>query len=180
MLIDRFAPVYDFDERHALLVRAGTVRAHESVSGVDLARSHVIRLLFRLRGLPGRGPLTIRDLTRLGFVILDEDSGAEIVLGLIGRFWRLSGGLRRVEGGDFATFSEPGYVKAVWNFRVEPAGPERSMVSTETRVIATDPAALRSFRRYWMLIRPFSGLIRRRALALIREEAESAARGDAR
>lgn len=129
-------------------------------------------MLYRVRGLPAKGPLTLRDMTRLGFVVLDEDPGSEIVLGLVGRFWQAKGSFRRVEASDFAGFSEPGYVKAVMNFQVEPAGPGRSTVTTVTRVIATDPGSLRSFRRYWTLIGPFSALIRRRMLSLIRHQAE--------
>ena len=33
-------------------------------------------------------------------------------------------------------------------------------MSTETRVLCADAAALRSFRRYWLVVGPFSGLIR--------------------
>jgi hypothetical protein len=45
--------------------------------------------------------------------------------------------------------------KAVIDFRVGAAS-----LSTETRVHVADPVARRSFRRYWFVIRPFSGLIR--------------------
>jgi hypothetical protein len=38
------------------------------------------------------------------------------------------------------------------------------ILSTETRVLAVDAAALRAFRRYWLVVGPFSGLIRRRWL----------------
>ena len=50
---------------------------------------------------------------------------------------------------------------------------EGSLVATETRVRCTDAASLRSFRRYWRVIRPFSGLVRREALRAIRRTAES-------
>jgi hypothetical protein len=77
-----------------------------------------------------------------------------------------------MEASDFVEFSEPGYVKAAMNFLVESAGPGRSTVTTETRVVATDPDSFRSFRRYWVIVAPFSALIRRRMLSLIREHAE--------
>jgi hypothetical protein len=41
------------------------------------------------------------------------------------------------------------------------------MLHTQTRVFCTDEASLRRFRPYWLLIRPVSGLIRRRLLARI-------------
>jgi hypothetical protein len=176
VLLERFAPVYDVRESHSVLIDTGNDLSYRSVLAVDLVRSGVIRALFRVRGLPTKGPLTVRDMTRLGFVVLEEDPGTEIVLGLIGRFWLARGGLRVVEASDFVGFSEPGHVKAAMNFLVESAGPDRSTVTTETRVVATDPESLRSFRRYWVIVAPFSGLIRRRMLSLIRKHAELHAR----
>jgi hypothetical protein len=35
-----------------------------------------------------------------------------------------------------------------------------------------DAASARQFARYWLVVQPFSGLIRRRMLALIRRKAE--------
>jgi hypothetical protein len=172
VLIERFAADYDVGESHVVTVDAGVDVCYQAVLGVDLFRSRVIRILYRVRGLPAKGPSTLRDMTRWGFVVLDEDPGTEIVLGLVGRFWLVRGGLRRVEPDDFVEFSEPGYVKAAMNFLVESSGPDRSTVTTETRVIATDPDALRSFRRYWTLVAPFSALIRRRMLSVIRRQAE--------
>jgi hypothetical protein len=172
VLIERFAADYDVGESHVVTIDAGVDHCYRAVVAVDLSRSRTIRILYRIRGLSTEGPLTLRDMTRSGFVVLDEDPGTEIVLGLVGRFWLAKGGLRRVEASDFVEFSEPGYVKAVMNFLVESAGPDRSTVTTETRVMATDPGSLRSFRRYWTLIAPFSALIRRRMLSLIRQHAE--------
>jgi hypothetical protein len=50
---------------------------------------------------------------------------------------------------------------------------EGTVLSTETRVLATDAAARRRFRRYWLAIRPFSGLIRRVWLRAIKRRAEA-------
>jgi hypothetical protein len=60
--------------------------------------------------------------------------------------------------------------KAVIDFRVG-----ESSLSTETRVHVADPAARRKFRRYWRVIRPFSGLIRILFLRAARRRAEKAA-----
>jgi hypothetical protein len=173
VLIDRFLPIYEVWEHHQVEVATGTSRAYRAVVDLDLSRSPIIRFLFALRGLPKRQPLTLQDISTVGFVVLGEDPGKEIVLGVTGRFWRAGGGLRRVGPDDFATFTEPGYAMAAWNFRVEPTGSGRSIVSTETRVATTDVASRRAFRFYWRLVGPFSGLIRRRALALVKKNAEA-------
>jgi hypothetical protein len=47
-------------------------------------------------------------------------------------------------------------------------------LATETRVWAADPSSRRRFRRYWLVIRPCSGLIRRVWLRAIKRRAESA------
>ena len=80
--------------------------------------------------------------------------------------------MRRFAPQEFAAFDEPGWAKAAWNFRVEPAAGGGAAVTTETRVLCTDERSRRTFRCYWLLIRPFSGLIRHEILRLLRREAE--------
>ncbi|BAK84760.1 hypothetical protein GLX_23480 [Komagataeibacter medellinensis NBRC 3288] len=46
-------------------------------------------------------------------------------------------------------------------------------LTTETSVFCPTSATRRRFAPYWYLIRPVSGLIRRRMLAFIRKQAES-------
>jgi hypothetical protein len=48
---------------------------------------------------------------------------------------------------------------------------EDGTLTTETRVQLTDANARRAFRRYWLVIRPFSGLIRRAWLRAIAQRA---------
>jgi len=180
VLIDRYLHEYDVVERHHELVLADAERTYGAVRSVDLSRSRLVRGLVAARGLPrlvrgkrsASASLTIDDLLRGGFVWLDEDPGRELVLGVIGTFWRPGGGVRRVEPAEFAAFDEPGLAKAVWNFRVLPDGEGRSFVTTETRVRVPDEATRRKFLLYWAAIGPFSGLIRKRALRLVKRDAE--------
>ena len=112
-----------------------------------------------------------------GFLVLKEEAGREIVLGTCGQFWRFRG-RRRCPGietpADLLAFSAPGYAKAVINFRVQPEG-DGARVTTETRILATDPSARRRFAAYWRVIYPGSALIRRSWLAAIARRAESGA-----
>jgi hypothetical protein len=176
VLIDRFVPPgAGVAERHAVRVAAPPARAFRALRAVDFSRSSTIRTLFRLRGLvPLAGPapaVRLEDFVRHGFVRLAETPDAELVLGVVGQFWRPSGGLRPVAPGAFAGFDEPGYAKAAWNFHIAAAG-SGSLLSTETRVVTTDPTAERMFRLYWLGVGPFSKLIRRRMLHQIRMAAE--------
>jgi hypothetical protein len=180
VLIDDFMPSFDVSERHHTLVNAPADRAFEATRRVDLARSRVIRALFAVRGIPflfrGRRPprrrMTLDDLVSAGFVWLGEDLDREIVLGVVGTFWKPTGGVRRIDPSEFASFDEHGVAKAGWNFRVIPDGDDRSFVITETRVRVPDDASRRKFLLYWAVIGPFSGLIRKQALALVKADAE--------
>jgi hypothetical protein len=55
-------------------------------------------------------------------------------------------------------------------FRAEPVG-EGSRLLTETRVAAVDDRARRAFLRYWRVVRPFSGLVRKRWLVAVGKRA---------
>lgn len=176
MLIDGLLPEFDAVERHRVEVRAGARRTYAAVRGADLGRSALVRLLFATRGIRGAlrpGRITLDALRGAGFVLLGEDPGSEIVLGIVGRFWTPRGGLAEVRAEDFTSFDRPGYAKAAWNFHLEPRVAV-TLLSTETRVAATDDAARRRFRAYWALVRPFSGLTRSRALGVMKREAERA------
>ena len=86
----------------------------------------------RVRGEPG--DLRQR-LQGTGFVILDEVPGEELVIGVAGKFWRPDGGrCMGLTADDFAGFSRPGYAKVAWNFKLRAESPERTVLSTETRV----------------------------------------------
>lgn len=185
MLIDRYLPDFDVHERHHTLVDAPPEETYAAVRRLDLTRSRTVRRLLAARAIPGmirarrrprRESLTIDDLTRGGFVILEEEPGTEIVLGVVGRFWSAQPGVRRIEPSEFAGYDEPGVAKAAWNFRVESISDERSVVITETRVRCTDVEGRRKFVLYWAVMGPFSAVIRRRALGLIKQDAEGGRR----
>lgn len=120
-----------------------------------------VRLLFGLRGLGTS--MTLAALLGRGFVQLESVEPRHVVLGLIGRPWRLTGDVQVVSPAEFRAFSLPGYVRVAWSFTIEPAR-GGCVLRTETRVAATDASARRRFGAYWWLIGPFSSHIRRSML----------------
>jgi hypothetical protein len=64
-----------------------------------------------------------------------------------------------------------GYARAVWNFQVSPVS-GNSQLSTETRVQTFGRAATVKFRLYWIVVRPFSGLMRGAMLREVKRVAE--------
>lgn len=182
-LLDRHLPVYRHREVHALTVEAGAdavMRAIRELKGRDVALASV---LFAMRTLPARllgRPVRTSDpddrvvdiILEGGFILLDEGP-LEMVVGVIGRFWQLSASLVPLAGpADFAAFDREGHAKGIMSFTVEPLGPGRSRLRTETRVLPLGKEAARKFRLYWLFVRPGSGLIRWIWLAAIKRRAE--------
>ena len=169
-LLDSLMPVFDFGHRHAIVVAAPPARVAEAAETYSLATdgSAFGRLLFLLRGLtPPSG--TLRAAGRaMGFAVLAEEPGKELVLGVAGRFWAL-------DERAFVGFSRPGHAKAAMSLRYEPLADGRTRLSTETRVTCVDAAAYRRFTLYWALIGPFSAWLRRDLLSGIARRALRAA-----
>jgi len=175
--IDLFAPNPDAVETHTIKIAASPAVVYRALWTADLGGSLVIKLLLALRSLPGfvlRGSrprsqkVTLQTVIDSGFGVLNEEPGSEIVLGVIGRFWRPVGNLSPFKRDDFDRAVPPGMAHAVWNFRVSEGRNASTVLSTETRVTCGDLASRRKFRLYWFFVRPFSGLIRRIMLKNVR------------
>lgn len=173
MLLDDFLPAYDFHERHETLVPAPRDVVRRAADEWRPAESLLWRPLLWLRGL-GHPEGTIRQWAQsMGFLCL-ADTEDEVVFGQIGQFWSLGerdalASPRTVA--DFLRFADPSYAVAAMSVRVEEAGPGWTRLATETRVRALGAYARRRFRLYWLLIRPFSGLLRRAMLRGVRKRA---------
>lgn len=156
----------DHRERHELRVRATPAQALAAAREVPLAAMPLVRFLFRLRGL--------RVLPQGSFLdVMSREGFRELEPGLlvgVGQPWRLSGGLRAVD--DFGAFAEPGYAKMAMEVRAE-SHSIGALVVTETRIQLTDPISRRRFGLYWLVVRPFSGLVRRSWLRAAKRRAEA-------
>ena len=183
-LLDRFMPVYDVAERHTAYVNAPPDLTFAASCDVDLQRSRIIQAIFKGRELAlGAKP---EDTARprgllawaksLGWGVLADVPGREIVMGAVTKPWTANPVFRALPPDAFAAFDEPDYVKIVWMLRADPLKTGASLARTETRVMATDPAARRKFRRYWSIFSPGIVLIRRVALRLTKLDAERRAR----
>lgn len=170
MLIDEFLSEYDFVETHDISIRAAASDIYRVTNEIDFSESFLIRWLFRLRGMSGER-VTLRSMKRSRFEILGETLNREMVIGLVGRFWTIGGGLQKTDAESFKKFVTPGYAKAVWNFSLSPDGAD-TRLTTETRIKCTDGESRKSFGFYWTFIQPFSGLIRTEMLKLIKRRAE--------
>lgn len=188
--INDWMPTYDHVERHHTHVRAPAATVYRALLELDLASHPIARLLLGLRALPGlltgrrssarlRGrTVTLRDATAAGFVVLEERAPHEIVLGLTGCFWQISGGMLPSAPETFRDAPPAGSARAAWNFACTPAPDGTTLLTTETRVQCADAAARKAFGRYWLFVRPGSGLLRRLVLRSVRRAAERDANAD--
>jgi hypothetical protein len=155
-------PRYDVRTRHSIRVEAPPDRAVAAALAVTAAEAALLRRLFRLRGLRASAGGSIWDAMQVeGFAAYDDAT-----LVAIARPWQPRAQARPPD--EFEHFDEPGWAKLAVDFRAV-AGE----LVTETRVLLTDERARRAFRRYWLAIGPFSGLVRRSWLKAAKRRAEA-------
>lgn len=187
-------PVYDVVERHRTVVRAPPTHVFAALREADLTGGPLTRALLAVRAIPAaalalvrspraalaelrarrtqRGGARLADLERAGFRVVAERAPHEVVLGVLGKFWTLRGGLRpEVSRAHFDAGPPPGHALAAWSFTATPRSDGATELRTETRVLCAPDVRLR-FRAYWLLVRPGSGLIRKDMLRAIRRAAE--------
>ncbi|MGW3954155.1 hypothetical protein ACWEKM_25260 [Streptomyces sp. NPDC004752] len=170
--LDRLLPQWDHRERHEVAVRAPraeVLRAVEETRWRDLPLCHALLMFgsFGTKRDKAKEPF-ITSMTDGGFTRLHRD-GDQLVIGAVVSIEEPKGPATLTEPLDatFAAFDRHGHYKVAFDFRVV-----EGRLTTETRVISTDPASRRRFARYWALIRVPSGLIRREWLHGIRRRAE--------
>jgi hypothetical protein len=182
-LLDRFIRTYDVVERHQIRVAAPADVTLAAAREQDLLRVPLIRVIFRAREIvmgatPGgpqaRGLLAATQA--LGWGVLAEVPGREIVVGAITKPWEANVTFQALPPAEFAAFAQPGFVKIVWTLRADPLGRDTSLFRTETRAVATDAEARAYFRAYWAFASPGIALIRRLSLLPLKREAERRAR----
>ena len=179
-LLDRFMPEYDVVERHHAHVRAPAEITLSTAAAIDLRQSAIVRTIFRARELvlrPSAGEAArphglLAEMKSLGWGVLAETPGREIVVGAFTQPWMADVVFRALPPDEFAAFQAPGYVKIAWTLRADPVGREESIFRTETRVATVDPTARRKFRWYWARFSPGIVLIRRAMLHTVKREAE--------
>ena len=178
--LDQFMPVYDVAERHHIRVAAPSATTLAAARRVDLLGIPAVRAIVRAREIllraaheeaaPSRGLLA--DMESLGWVVLADIPGREIVMGAITKPWEANVTFTGVPPHEFAAAAPPDAVKIAWTLRADPIDAHHSVFRTETRALATDATAHARFRRYWALLSPGILLIRRMMLGQVKRAAE--------
>jgi hypothetical protein len=171
MLIDSYLPGYDFRTCRSILIESSSTAIYQQLLVADLSRSSTITLLFRLRGLRPDFH-TIRDLEKLGFTLLQENPGEEILFGMITHHARFSDCRPGITAAEFLEQGDRGTIKAVINFHVTELAATHSRISTETRIWCGSRGMKWKFSLYWLVVKPFSLWIRKLMLRQLKRQLE--------
>jgi hypothetical protein len=167
--LDAILPRYQFHEHHERHIDATPAQVWRALHEVKASDIRLFRTLTTMRRFGRPGPenilnapehLPILDVAlSTSFVRLAVEPERELVIGTTVVAPR--GAAVPQTPDEFRTLTRRGFAAAAMNFRIDPDPRGGSLLTTETRVFATDPATRRSFARYWSLIYPGSALIRR-------------------
>ena len=185
-LLDVFMPKYEIAERHHVSVGAPAAGTFGALMDMDLEQSLLIRAIFKGRELLLGAEPDTKDRPRglvaitkeLGWVVLADVPGREIVMGAVTRPWEPNVVFRGIPPEHFAAFNEPDYVKIVWTLRADAVSLHSSIARSETRAVATDASAQHKFRWYWSRFSAGIILIREVSMRLVKREAERRAMAD--
>ena len=173
MLPDKYLPAFHFSEKHSIQITATPSAVSDQIAVLNVSDSWMIRILLALRGIPRKTSTGMEGWKKMGFVVLEHQPDKEIILGLIGQFWKANGNIQSFVREEFITMINPAFVKAVWNFKISPLDESRVLLETETRIFCAGDQVRKRFYRYWFFVKPFSGLIRKEMLKIIKRKAEA-------
>jgi len=171
--LDEIFPEYHFAERHTHKIHAAPERVAEALEQTTFDDIKVYYTLVRIRafalrikhasdGLPP-GSARILDVLRdpkSPFVPLYRDP-REIVMGLVGYARPYTQPPDVHDLAAFQAFREPDSVRIAFNLRITGDGGGWSTITSETRLLVVGDRARRATGRYWRVICPGSGMIRR-------------------
>ncbi len=170
-IYEELLPVFDTSDEAAVVVHADADTTWEALLATDLlevGKSHkLVGGLSILRALPqiaaglahGETPEKMPESLRLGdmtddasgdgtWVRLGERPHEEIDFGLVGKFWKPVIEYASVPAEQFADFSEPGWAKTIYAFKLTPVD-SGTLLTSIMRTATTDEHARKWFRRYW-------------------------------
>jgi len=135
-LLDRFLPECEVLERHQTRVAAPADVTYGAAREMSLAGSPVVRAIFRGRELLMRSLVADRpeerppqslidEVLSIGWGVLAQEPGREIVLGAVTQPWKSDVKFRALPPDEFAAFDKPGFAKIAWTILAEPLGYHR-------------------------------------------------------
>jgi hypothetical protein len=170
MTLDDLLPAPDWAERHSRGIAAPPPVVLTAAREVTVVEMRLAAVLLALRGLgrPPPIPFTTALEKGVGGTWLESAESGDVWAGVL-RPWRNQS--HPIADRDaLLAFDEPGWVKVAMDLTATPRG-AGTLLSTETRITATSDDARRIFGRYWLVVRPGSGLVRHSLLRAVERRA---------
>ena len=82
-LIDKYLPAYTYNEYHEIVVNSSIENCYKIAKDFDLSKSKLIKILFKIRGIPTDRMNLQGLISDMGFTRLEESFPIENLLG----FW---------------------------------------------------------------------------------------------
>ncbi|HMJ47094.1 MAG TPA: hypothetical protein VK498_07170 [Ferruginibacter sp.] len=146
-LLHKYIPEYNYNERHEIIVDCGQQKAFLITKELDIKPSLVTRVLLRLRGLPTKDLSLQGFIKNVCFIYLEEQPFSEFIIN-----------------------ASQKNLSIYWNFNFDAVSAGRTKITTETRILCMTKRVKIFFSLYWFFIKPFSGMIRKEMLRLIKKE----------
>jgi len=166
MLINQYFLDYQFNEIHKIDVNASASEAYDATMELDLSKSRIIEVLYRLRGLPIHNKKLSAINKEMNFTLLEEIHYSEFLYG----FWFSTKVEWVTNLNEFKRNNRKYNAKVGWSFCFNRKPQGITEIITETRISCLNMKSKFIFSIYWFFIRPFSGLIRIEMLRLIKKE----------
>lgn len=166
-------PAAEFVEHHSRVIDASPEHVWSALSATKWSDLRWTRGLIALRGL-GSSSASERSILERGPVVVVQRDEPGYVAGVrIARPWKAVPDIGPTVAslGELAQYRAPGWIKFGMDFTLQPLPGGRTRLSTSTLCEPTDEHARRRFARYWRVIAPFSGLIRRDLLCAVERRA---------
>lgn len=185
---DRFLPDADLAVTELVLVAADPDAAFAAIDAADVSGDRLLGVLGGLTDLDKRlagsavRPKRLGELLgpELGFVGLADEPGKLRAVGLAARYSPFDRAVRRLEPDAFASFDEPGYVRAVVGFSLHGQDDGQTLLACDARVRATDEDTRSTLQAASFLVAPAARLLCHRLIELVKQQAESRADGGQR
>src|SRR5262245_21018307 len=160
--VAEWLPRVDVRERHPRVIPLDPERALAVARATPVCPDRLVRRLFRLRSFGSPTESIGEYFAHHGFLVLQETPTVFV----FGMALRRGQPRRAAYVASWRAWGPTGLQIAA-DFEAVPVDDGHSRLITETRVRALDRRSRLAFRIYWLVIGPFSALIRRRWLRAI-------------
>ncbi|WP_444996466.1 hypothetical protein [Aliikangiella sp. IMCC44359] len=168
-LLEKYLPSYTFSEYHDIIVDNPSIEAVYDIGrNVDMSKSMFIPRLLKLRGLPTENLNAPEFIKAMNFTDIEQDPPREQLYG----FLKADKILPVTSYQQFVDNPSGASLKVVFSFQYYQLNDCQVKVSTETRVQCIGLKRTFQYTFYWIVIRFFSGLIRKEILKLIKQKAQ--------